>query len=179
MAEILLTNETFVKSVLSISDDIAGKYISPAMREAQEVDLRTIWGDKLLDKVKSLVAGGTISQPANAIYKSLLDLPYTQYYLAYTVGVKVQPKVAFKVGNFGVTKTTDEHLQSATMEELSFTIQQYQNNADVNCRGMQEWMRKNMAGVPELSGTETRQFSNCPIWLGGARGKGQPTKVRR
>ena len=35
MAEILLTSEAFVKSVTNVSDNLAGKYILPSIREAQ------------------------------------------------------------------------------------------------------------------------------------------------
>lgn len=171
MTETLLTSETFVKGVLAISDNIDGKYMLPAIREAQEVELRKIWGADLLEKVKTLVKNGTISQVANATYKSLVDLPFTQYFLAYTAGCKVQPKVAFKIGNFGVTKTTDEHLQSVSMQELSFTMKEYQNNADDNCKNMQEWMRKNCQGLPELGGSELFSAASTGIWLGGKRGK--------
>ena len=45
MAEILLTSETFVKSVTNVSDNLAGKYILPSIREAQEQGLKSILGD--------------------------------------------------------------------------------------------------------------------------------------
>ena len=55
MAEILLTSEAFVKSVTNVSDNLAGKYILPSIREAQEQGLKGILGDPLLAKVKDLM----------------------------------------------------------------------------------------------------------------------------
>ena len=87
MAEILLSSEKFVKSVTSVSDNIAGKYILPSLREAQEQGLKGILGDALLAKLKSLVADKEIDKESNAAYKVLLD--HCQYYLAYTAIVEI------------------------------------------------------------------------------------------
>ena len=73
MAEIILTSEKFVKSVTSVSDNIAGKYILPSLREAQEQGLKCILGDALLAKLKSLVANKDIDLESNVAYKILLD----------------------------------------------------------------------------------------------------------
>ena len=54
MAEYLLTSEAFVKEVSSISDNIAGKYILPSIREAQEVALKSIIGSCLLEHLKAI-----------------------------------------------------------------------------------------------------------------------------
>ena len=56
MEEILLSSENFIKSVTNISDNVNGKYILPALREAQEIDLKGIIGSSLLETLKILVA---------------------------------------------------------------------------------------------------------------------------
>ena len=73
MAEILLSSEKFVKSVTSVSDNIAGKYILPSLREAQEQGLKGILGDSLLAKLKGSVEAKQIDLEANVAYKTLLD----------------------------------------------------------------------------------------------------------
>ena len=97
--EILLTSEAFVKSVSNISDNVAGKYLRPSIREAQEIKMRTIVGDALLDKLKALVEDNTIGEVANAAYKTLVDR--AQYFLAYSAIVELVPKVTFKIANAG------------------------------------------------------------------------------
>ena len=93
MAESLLTSEKFVKGVSSISDNLAGKYLLPSIREAQDVKFRGIVGDTLLAKLKALVGDGSIEQEANALYKTLLDR--AQYFIAYSAIVEVAVKVTF------------------------------------------------------------------------------------
>ena len=90
MTDILLTSEQFVKDTTSISDNIAGKYLLPSIREAQEVDYRGIVGDALLEKLKADLAAGTLS----GIY--LAAVQRSQYFLAYTAVVKLSGKVSYR-----------------------------------------------------------------------------------
>ena len=176
MAEILLSSEQFVKSVTSISDNIAGKYILPSLREAQEMGLREILGDCLLDYLMELVADGTITDPANAIYKTLLDK--SQYYLAYQTVVEITNKVSYKVGNFGVAKSNDENLQVATQDEIAKMQYYYQSKADAHCYQLQTWLLANKRYIPQLTAcacsriaSNLKSAATCGIWLGGPRGR--------
>lgn len=179
MAEILLTSETFVKSVTSISDNLAGKYLRPSIREAQDIGLRGILGDTLLEKLKALVGSGDIAKEENLAYKGLLDR--AQYYLAYNAVVEVAAKVAYKIVNFGVAKTQDENLQTASPEEVSQMRFYYQSKADHCCVELQNYLLNNRASYPELTeGDCERIHSNLysaassGIWLGGPRAKSLP-----
>lgn len=179
MAEILLTSETFVKGVTSISDNLAGKYLRPSIREAQDVGLRGILGDTLLGKLKTLVGSGAITAAENAMYKALLDR--AQYYLAYMAVVDVAQKVSFKIANFGVAKATDENMEMANGEEIARVQTFYQSKADHSCLELQNWLLDNYTAFPELNeGDHHRIHSNlysaatCGLWLGGPRGKRLP-----
>ena len=179
MAEILLTSENFVKSVTSISDNLAGTYLRPSIREAQDIGLRGILGDTLLEKVKALVGAGTIGEADNAIYKALLDR--AQYYLAYLAVVEVAAKVSLKIVNAGVQKTADENLQAASADEIANMRYYYQSKADHCCVELQNWLLENRDALPELDeGDAHRIKSNlysaatCGVWLGGPRGKQLP-----
>lgn len=176
MAEILLSSEAFVKSVTSVSDNLSGKYILPSLREAQEVGLRGILGDSLLSKLKSLVKDGSIDSDANGKYKELIDR--CQYYLAYVTIVEVTNKTTFKVGNFGVAKSSDENMQIATQDEVAKMQYYYQSKADACCLDLQNWLMNNRTSFPELNDCDCRRISSnlysaatCGIFLGGARGK--------
>lgn len=173
MAEVLLTSESFVKSVTSISENVFGNYLLPSIREAQETSLRGVLGDSLTDRLKEVVSSPETSEKK---YLDLIDK--LQYFLAYSTIVKLIPKVQFKIGNAGVIKTTDENIQTATFSEIEKTIFNYQNQADVECRKIQQWLLKNYSDYPELSENDCRSIranltsaASCGLWLGGARGK--------
>lgn len=176
MAEILLTSETFVKSVTNISDNIAGKYLLPSMREAQEVGLRGILGDCLFARLKDLVASGDINVSDYAAYKDLLDR--AQYFLAYSTVVELCDKVSYKIGNFGVAKSNDENLAVVAHEEMVGQQLYYQSKADGNRRRLQRWILGNKASFPELRACDCaamqanlRSSASSGLFLGGARGK--------
>jgi len=179
MAEILLSSEAFVKSVTSASDNLSGKYVLPSLREAQEIGLRGILGDDLLDKIKGLIKSGDLETESNGVYKTLVD--HCQYYLAYMTIVEVTNKVSYKIGNFGVTKTQDENLQVATQDEIAKMQFYYQSKADACCLDLQHFLLDHRSDYPELTEcccnrieSNLRSAASCGIFLGGARGRVLP-----
>ena len=176
MAEILLSSEVFIKAQTNISDNVAGKYIMPSLREAQEVSLKSILGENMLEKLKDLVKTNMIAVPDNAIYKNLLDK--CQYYLAYMTIVEVINKVTFKIGNAGLVKATDEQMQVASQSEIVSQIEYYQGKADFHCLELQNFILNNINDLPEINEGACRRIKSnlysaatCGIFLGGARGK--------
>lgn len=176
MAEQLLTSEKFVKNVTNISDNLAGKYLLSAMREAQDMGLKTILGDSLFEKLKALVAAREIGTEGNEKYQELLDK--AQYYLAYLSVVEVTNKVSYKIGNFGVAKSSDENLQVASYDEITKMQFYYQSKVDFYCDTLQRWLLDNRASFPELTENTCSRIkanlhsaASCGIFLGGPRGK--------
>lgn len=174
MARVLLTSEEFIKSVTSISDNIAGKYIQSSIREAQEEGLRGILGAALMARLESLVASGDIQTETE--YKELLDR--CQYYLAYRSIVELIRKVSYKITNFGLAKSADENLQLASLEEIVKDEAYYQSKADARCYEIQTFLLENRNDYPELKENDCcrlqanlRSAASCGIYLGGARGK--------
>ena len=181
MAEILLSSEAFVKSVTSASDNLSGKYILPSLREAQEIGLRGILGDDLLAKLKNLRKDGNLETESGGVYKTLVD--HCQYYLAYMTIVEVTNKVSYKIGNFGVTKTSDENLQVASQDEIAKMQYYYQSKADACCLDLQNFLLEHRKDYPELTENSCHKIesnlhsaASCGIFLGGARGRKLPRK---
>lgn len=172
MAAILLTSEDFVKSFTNISDNLSGKYLLSAIREAQGVDLRGILGSCLLDKLKGLYGAGQLAGD----YKALVDK--AQPFLAFTACVYVIDRVSYKITNFGLAKSSDENLQLATMDEMQAEKGYYQAKADAQCWDLTGWLLENQRLFPELDvcgcnrkrANLTSSYSGG-IVLGGPRGK--------
>ena len=176
MAEILLTSERFVKSVTSLSDNLDGKYLQGAIREAGDIYLTAILGSSLTEALKRKVADRTIENIANAAYKDLLDV--AQYFLAYTTAVQVMQTVDYKIANAGVVKTPDQNVVTATDEERDRKVEYYQAKADACAYRLQMHVLNNRALFPELDDCACRQIKSnlysaatCGIFLGGPRGK--------
>lgn len=188
MAEVLLTSEKFVKSVTSISDNVAGQYLLPSIREAQEIGLRRILGDALLERLKELAP--TIGQRGafskafsddfdvdpNENYRALLDK--CQYYLAYMAVVELCGKVSYKIVNMGVVRTSDERVQPVSQDELGKTEYYWQSRADACAYELQGWLLEHRDLYPELTEchcthirSNLRSAATSGLWLGGARGR--------
>jgi len=176
MAEFLLTSEAFVKEVSNISDNVAGKYVLPSIREAQEIGLKTILGSCLLNVLKAIGLAKQFDLPENAAYKELVDR--AQYFLAYTAIVEITNKVSYKIGNFGVAKSNDENLTVVTQDEIGKMQYYYQSKADFCALELQQWLLDNRSLFPELKDCDCAKISanlhsaaTCGLWLGGPRGK--------
>ena len=176
MAEFLLTSEAFVKSVSSISDNLAGKYVLPSIREAQEIELKSVLGSCLLNRLKAIGLEDKFNETENAQYKDLVDR--CQYFLAYTAIVEVTTKVSYKIGNFGVSKSQDENLNVATQDEIAKLQVYYESKADFCKIELQNWLLENREHFPELSSCQCNKIranlysaATCGLWLGGPRGK--------
>ena len=55
MAEVLLISEKFIKENCEISNNVSGKFLQSAIKEAQDLKLTPILGDALVAKLKDLV----------------------------------------------------------------------------------------------------------------------------
>ena len=177
--EVLLISETFVKEVCSISDNVAGQYLRPSIRESQDIALRDIIGDALLAKLKELVADNTIDNPENAAYKALADKE--RYFLAYSTCVGIAQRVTFKIANAGVVKTPDEKVDVVDVPDMASVQSFYQAKADSMAADLERWILASRADYPELNDTDCNRIhahlytaASCGVWLGGPRGKRLP-----
>lgn len=176
--EVLLISEKTVKTITNLDENIAGKFLQSAIREAQEINLQDIIGTRLLTKLKELVTNNQLDDTANQSYQYLIEK--IQYYLAYQTIAGLPMKVAYKISNMGVMKTRDENTENASLSEVDLTKSYYQLKADDYAQRLQAYLRANRASFPELGQNECGDVkpnlssaATCPIWLGGARGKGR------
>lgn len=174
--DILLTSEEFVKSYSNISNNVNGKYLRVAIREAQEIELRGILGSCLLNKLKELVDSGEIELPENGIYKEIIE--QCQYFLAYTTVKNLCLTTSYKIDNIGVSQTYDENIQSMSLDDTYNIMEQYARKADYFCGLLQEFLLQRKAFIPELTDSQCScikaNLTNSAtggIWLGGRRGK--------
>lgn len=176
MKDVLLISEAFIKNTTNLSDNLSGKLLLPAIRESQEIGLREILGDNLLDKLKSLVEENKINEKANAKYKDLLL--QCQYYLAYQTTANVCILTAVKIDNAGLQQVSDEKMEPISIDD-SFAIKDYYiKRADFYCLRLQNYLIENKSLYPELTKCNCHKIASnlhssatCGLWLGGPRGK--------
>lgn len=191
MDKVLLTSETFVKDITTIDDNLAGKYLIPAITEAQDIYLRMVLGSPLLEacckKVEScMIDTGSFNADFNIDfdrhgeghpYKQLID--NCQHFLAYRTAVDVLVKVSYKIANIGASRTSDDNVQPMTMEDINSLRDYYIGKADFYCELLQQFILRNKRHYPELDEGKCDEIrshlhssATCGLFLGGVRGKG-------
>lgn len=172
----LLVDETFIKSVTNISDNIRSKLIEPAIFEAQNEELRDVLGDKLLNRLIELVASDYIYREEYSNYRDLLIK--CQYFLAYTVASNICIRTAVKIDNAGLQQVSDDRMNPLSISDC-FQIQKYYTNrADYLCKQLQNYLLQNKSLFPELGCNSVHSIksnlhsaASCGIFLGGPRGR--------
>jgi hypothetical protein len=82
MTNTFLISEAQIRNYTDIEDNVDTALIKNGIREAQDINLQTVLGTLLTNKLYTLVDAGTIGDAANAAYKTLLD-DYIQNMLIY------------------------------------------------------------------------------------------------
>lgn len=177
MAKVLLISEDKIKTLSGLDDNIWGKNLLPAVREAQEIGLQGIIGSCLYERLCSMVEDGSIMDNENIAYKTLLD-NQIQYYLLYKVISDLIPIIGVKLGNIGVVISNDEHVQNLTEDERSRVDTYYEQKADWYTKRLQDFLKANKELFPELNcGCECdgnvkpnlESAASTGLWLGGYR----------
>lgn len=168
----LIFQESFVKGLLPLSENVAGVYMRSAMFEAQEIDLKGIVGSCLLEKLKATAEEGALEP---TIYDTAIDK--CLYYLSYRTLARIIPKVTYKIANAGTYQVGDDKLQPLTSEAANSLVDEYTNSADFFAYELQGWLLEHRAELPELCGCDCERIKSnlisaatCGIWLGGFRG---------
>lgn len=175
---IFLTSEAFIKANSTINDNVDNKYMQSAMREAQEINLQSLLGTRLLRKLQNLVRTGEIAESGNTAYKECVD--QCQYFLLYHTVAKLVMITGIHISNFGPNNPTDENMGNLYMSDLSQCEQYWINKADHYALMLQNWLLENHKYFPELCPKKISQLhsnlysaASSGLFLGGARGRGR------
>lgn len=176
MNNIFLISEDYIKSNSNLDNNMSGKYLQTAIKLSQDIELQSVIGTKLLEKIQQLVIDGF---PENSRYKELLD-DYIQPFLLYNVLSEVTIQISFKLSNFGVVRTDDEKDLATDLNNVNLIKKYYGNKADFFKKRLQDWIITHYNDFPELYTYKPLEdmypnlysASSCGLWLGSARGKG-------
>lgn len=177
MNNTLLISEAYIKTNSGLDENVYGKFLLPAIREAQDINLQSIIGTSLLEKICELVKTGEIQSDDNFEYKYLLDR-HIQPYLLYITISNIIPLIGSKIANLGVLISNDERMQNLSKNDKDSLKDYYALRSDHYARRLQSYLCKNYILFPELKECDCQNMqanlksaATCPIWVGGAKGK--------
>lgn len=138
MTKVLLISEDYVKTESGLNDNVFGKFLLPAIREAQDINLSQVIGQNLLEEIYYRVLNNQIEGD----YKILLE-DHIQPYLLYQVQANIVPTLNVKLANIGTVLTQDEHIVNLSKTDVDNLKQNIQYKADFYCRRLQEYLLQN------------------------------------
>jgi len=150
MAYVLFISEEKLKDSTAINLNVDPNLLLPYVRQAQKLYVEPKLGTKLTQKLKDLITAGTIGQPANAAYKTLLDdyigdmLPNWAFYHAV-------PFLRFKIENGNIYSKTSETGNALSTEESQSLREEVSNTAQYYTERLIEYITNNTGLFPEYS----------------------------
>lgn len=175
MTNILLISEDYIKTNSGLNENIWGSYLTPAIREAQDIKLQEILGSSLYQSVIEKVKNGAIRNTQFNAYKELLD-NYIQVYLMYQTISDLVPIIGIKLTNLGVVVSNDEHLTNLSQSDRSLVQTYYEQRADFYGKRLQDFLKTNSEAFVELGecsdiSPTLDSAASTSLFLGGIRGK--------
>lgn len=143
--KILITPEE-LKTNGFINSNIDVEYIIPAIEESQDVFLREILGDSLLNKLIELNEAEELSEK----YEELVE-SYVKHYLKYkTLGILAM-NVNFKVRNAGLIQQFGNEMNSVGMEETKYYANWVESKVEFYANRLTAFLQKNRKFFPEYN----------------------------
>lgn len=173
MTNILLISEDYIKTNSGLNDNVWGSYLTPSIREAQDIKLQQILGSSLYQSLLGKVADGTIKEDIFKPYKTLLD-EYIQIYLMYQTISDLVPIIGVKLTNLGVVVSNDEHVTNLSQSERDLVQSYYGLRAEFYGKRLQEFLKENKADFKEFNCHDAELNSVADsggLFLGGRRSK--------
>ena len=115
---------------------------------AQEIHLQNYLGTTLYEKLEDIIIAGTVNDPVNVNYKTLLET-YVKPMTIHWAQVEFLPYAAYTIANGGVYKHTSETSISVDKEEIDYLVEQERNVAQHYTRRFIDYMSYNQTLYPE------------------------------
>lgn len=119
MKMVTLLSTDRLKSNTPIEENVDDSLLKPYIHKAQLTHIHQFLGTNLYDKILLLVGGGTISDPLNSHYKTLLD-DYIQPALIEYSFYEVLPFISLKITNKTIGRGNAEFLSEGDLSDLKY-----------------------------------------------------------
>jgi len=150
MAKALFITTKDIKRYSVLSGNVDPDKFIYMVEIAQDTEVQNYLGTKLLEKLQALIIAGTINDPANADYKTLLET-YVKPMTIYWALVCYMPFAAYTVANGGVYKHTSESSVTVDKDEVDYLVEKYRDIAQFYTNNFIDFMIYNQNTYPEYN----------------------------
>ena len=150
MAKALFITTQDIKRYSILSGNVDPDKFIYMVEIAQDTEIQNYLGTKLLEKLQALIIAGTIGQPANSDYKTLLET-YVKPMTIYWALVVYMPFAAYTIANGGVYKHTSESSVTVDKNEVDYLVERYRDIAQYYTNNFIDFMSYNQTKYPEYN----------------------------
>lgn len=154
MTQTFLISEAQLREYTDIDNNVDTALIKNGIREAQDIILQPIIGTLLYDKIISLIDAGTITDSANAVYKTLLD-DYIQNVLIYAAYFYVLDSIYLRSRNNGLL-TPDGGENSSAVDRSMYNVKRtaVKNKMEFYSQLLTDYIIEEESSYPELTASQ-------------------------
>lgn len=150
MAKALFITTQDIKRYSVLSGNVDPDRFIYMVEIAQDTEVQNYLGTRLLEKLQDLILAGTIDQPANSAYKTLLET-YVKPMTIYWALVCFMPFATYTVGAKGVFKGQSENALTVDKEEVDYLVEKYRDIAQFYTNNFIDFMIYNQTTYPEYN----------------------------
>jgi len=150
MAKALFITTQDIKRYSILSGNVDPDKFIYIVEIAQDTEIQSYLGTKLLEKLQDLILAGTIGLPANAAYKTLLET-YVKPMTIYWALTCYMPFAAYQVGAKGVFKGQSENALTVDKNEVDYLVESYRSIAQFYTNNFTSYMIYNQSNFPEYN----------------------------
>lgn len=154
MTQTFLISEAQLREYTDIDNNVDTALIKNGIREAQDIVLQPIIGTLLYEKIIDLIDAGTITDSANAVYKTLLD-DYIQNVLIYAAYFYVLDSIYLRSRNNGLL-TPDGGENSSAVDRSMYNVKRtaVKNKMEFYSTLLTDYIIEEESSYPELTASQ-------------------------
>ena len=171
----MLISPNTVKNYGALNINVDDALLGNSIRVAQNVYLKDIVGNDLVEKLQELVFNkiqnveDNIDSESNEQYKELLD-QYIEPILVYKTIVVAATQISFKLRNAGLVKNSDSNITPVTFTEMIYYRDINETYFNDYCNKLVDYLCANSSAFPESNydckcGDHPR-YANTNLYLG-------------
>lgn len=153
MSKVYFISEQYLKDSTPINLNVDMYLLSMSIQDAQLLHIQNILGAKLYKKIESLLVAGSIDDPGNEYYSTLLN-DYLMRATAMWALYESLTYIRFKIVNKGVQNQTSDNSVPTDLEGFKLLQSKIMNSAEYHSQRVANYLLQNMIYFPEYMATQ-------------------------
>ncbi len=161
MADVIFIQESYLKEISAINDNVDFKTLKPTIIMCQDIYLQQVLGTPLFNDLKTKITNDP-TLASNPNEKTLID-NYISKYLAWVIKMEATLEFKFRYSNIGVVVKSGENNAAAETSDLKMLMDGCRIKSEKYSELLIDYLKNNTATFPkyyEASNTGLKPSNN-------------------